>query len=428
MSKINKIVDALKKNKYDIAERILLELWRKDSHDAYINYLLGYLYNEYKNPAHSTEKAKRYFRLSIACDKPIENAFWYLAWLEKNQEHAKRILLRGLTFFPKSRGLYERLLTISSNTEKVKLFDEIIKKGIDSDSARIIMIQYYFKSSDFVLALDLIDKVQSQDKTDGMVLQLYKALCFLENKEINKALAEFQQLISQDVTNILEFAPTVLSIVAISRQGSASAENALKQFAMVPEDFQFVEPYFPGNLQLSIDYMAYILEATKFLLRLTRKKDVIARVRAIRALCIVGSEAYGYYSKTGVYKDLIFAHSVLPSVSKYTETLLELAQEKEDTFSAYNFSVELLSSFFGKELDEKADAISWAFISDSTKEIFQQIIEDFERRLKERELSAQVAIHFLSPIIVRLHKEGNYSAVQRLVNLLGDHNRRLPIG
>ena len=386
MTKINKIVDAIKKENYDIAESMLLELWRKNPRDAYINYLLGYLYDEYRNPAHSNEKAKRYFRASIACDKPIERAFYYLASLEKNQEQGKRILLRGLTFFPKSRDIYERLLNISPNSEKVRLFDEIVKKGIDSDYTRIIMIQHYFGSGDFGLALNLIDKVQSQDKTDQMVLRLYKGLCFLENKEINRALAEFQQLINQDITNFLEYAPNILSIVAISRSGSASAEDVLKLFAQVPEDFQFIEPYFPGNLQLWIDYMAYILEAIKFLLRLTRKKDVIARARAIRALCVVGSEAYRYYSKTKAYKDLVFAHSVLPSVSKYTETLLELAEEKGDTFSAYSFSIELLSSLSGKELEEKADAISWIFISDSTKDIFQRIIEDFERKLSGGEL------------------------------------------
>lgn len=324
MTKINKITDAIKKEKYDVAESMLLEMWRKNPHDAYINYLLGYIYDQYRNPAHSVEKAKRHYRASIACDKPIEHAFCYLAHLEKNQDQEKRILLRGLMFFPKSRDIYERLLYISPNNERVKLFDEIVKKGIDSDYTRIIMIRYYFESGDFGLALDLIDKVQSQDKTGQMVLRLFKGLCFLENKEINRALIEFQQLVSQDITNILEYAPNILSIVAISRQGSASTEDVLKLFAQVPEDFQFIEPYLPGKLQLWIDYVAYILEAIIFLLRLIRKKAFIARARAIRALCVVGSEAYSYYSKKKAYKDLVFAHSVLPSVSKYTETLLEL--------------------------------------------------------------------------------------------------------
>lgn len=424
MTKIRKAIEAIKKEKYETAESILRTLWQKASHDAYINYLLGYLYYEFKNPAHSDEKAKRYFRASIAGDKPIENAFLYLSCLERNKEHAKRVLIRGLTFFPNSGAIYGKLLGISANDEKAKLFEEIVEKGLDTDTSRAIMIEYYFQSNDFATAIDLIDKVQTQDKLDRMVLQLFKGICYLENKDIVHALAEFSPLINQDITNALEFAPQILSIVAFSRRGPGSTEEAFKLFAQVPEDFEFVEPYVYGNLQLWINYVAYILEATNFLLKLTRKKNLIARIRAVRALCVVGSEAYRYYPKAKAHKDLVYAHSVLPHVSKYTETLLGLAEDNGDTFSSYILCIELLSSLFGKELDEKADEFLWSFISESTQEIFQRIIDDFERRLKVGEISTQAAVRLFSPLIERLHKEQRYSAVQRLVNFLGDHNAK----
>lgn len=422
MNKIEKIIDAINKEKYQIAESMLKELWYKNSHDAYINYLLGYLYNEYRNPAHSKEKARRHFRTSISCENPVERAFFFLADLENNQDQRKRILLRGLTYFPNSRDLFESLLSILQSDEKVELFEEIVKKGIDSDNSRLMMIRHYYESGNYTMAFTLIDKVQPHDKTNQMVLRLYKGLCFLENREIGRALTEFQQLISQDITNILEYAPNILSIVAISRQGLINTDDALRLFTQMPDDFYFSEPYYPGNLPLYIYYMSYILEATKILSKLTQKKVVIARARAIRALCVIGSEAYHCYSKAKAYKDLAFAHSILPSVSKYTEALLELAEDKGDAFSYYNFSIELLSSLYGKELEEKIDDISFALLGESTKEIFQRILEDYERRLNTKELSSRVAVLLAGPIIERLHKEKNYSVVRRLVNQLGDNN------
>jgi tetratricopeptide (TPR) repeat protein len=421
MNKIDKIINAIEKEKFDIAGSMLLELWQRNTHDSYINYLLGYFYSQYRNPARSNEKAKRHFRYSISYENPIERAFYFLANLEKNQEQKKRILLRGLTFFPNSKELHESLLSILPSSEKAELFAEMAKKGIDSENAIFIMIRHHYESGNYSLALNLIDRVQPQEKTNQMVCRLFKGICLLENREISRALTEFLQLVSQDITNILEYGPNILSIVAISRQESSNKDDVIRLFSQIPEDFQFIEPYYPGDLPINIDYMAYILEATKNILKLAREKDTIARIRAVRALCVIGSEAYQYYPKAKAYKDLIYAHSILPSVSKYTESLFELAQEKEDAFSAYIFITELFAPLYGKELKEKADSISWTFISECKKEIFQRIYEDYERKLESRELSTRSVVFIVGPIIKRLHKENNYAAVRKLANKLGDN-------
>jgi hypothetical protein len=398
---------------------------KKTPNDSYLNYLLGYLYQDRNNPARSSDKAKRHFRVSIASDKPYEDSFWYLSWLENDREQAKRILQRGLTFFPNSRGFHERLLSLSSDSEKIRLYDEIVKRNLESDSSRATMIQYYFNAGEFTPAMELIDKCQTQDSTDRMVLRIFKGACILESDDPNRALTEFQQLISMDITNALEFSPYFLSIVAISRQQSPNTGEALKIFAQIPPDFQFFEPFVPGSIEIWIDYLAYILEVTNFLLGTTHNKGTVAKIRGTRALNVICNEAYGRHTKSKAYKDLVYAHSALPYVSKYSEALYELAEEKGDLFSAYSYSLELLRLSFGNASERDTEVITWAFLNDSAKETFQRIVADFERRIKARELRQQVAERFFTPIIKRLHTERDYAGVLKLVNALDSSNYSL---
>ena len=53
MPNLDEILELLDGNKFKEAEQALLELRRKDIANPGINYLLGYLYNDYKNPNHS---------------------------------------------------------------------------------------------------------------------------------------------------------------------------------------------------------------------------------------------------------------------------------------------------------------------------------------------------------------------------------------
>jgi len=162
--------------------------------------------------------------------------------------------------------------------------------------------------------------------------------------------------------------------------------------------------------------------ATGFILDVTHNKDIIAKARGLRALSVHCNEAYNHHAKSKVYRDLICAHAALPYVLKYTEALYRLAEEKGDQFSAYNYCLELLCSPSSSDHPLDSEAVSWAFLDDSGKETFLRIVDDFEQRIKARELKQQVAARFFTPIIKRLHKERNYAAVLKLVNALDGSN------
>lgn len=418
MTDVDRIVYLIKKKRYIRAESKLRALLKKTPDNSYLNYLLGYIFQDQNNPAQSLDKAKRYFRASIAGDKPYEDSFLHLSWLENNREQAKRILQRGLTFFPNSRGFRERILRLSANGEKVKLFDEIVKRNLESDTSRATMIQYYFDEGEFVLATELIDKCHPQDSTDMMVLRIIRGASILESGDPNRALTEFQQLVGLDITNTLEYVPYFLSIVAISRQESPDAAEALKIFAQIPPDFQFFEPFVPGTMQIWIDYLSYILEAAKFILGTTHNKSIVAKARGLRALIVICNEDYRRHAKTKAYRDLICAHAALSYVAKYTESLYELAEAKGDLLSAYNYCLDLLRTRFIDGSEQSPEIVTLAFLDDSNEETFHQIVGDFEKRIEGRELKQKTAACLFTPIIKRLHQENNYSAVLKLVNAL----------
>ncbi len=93
---VDKVRDFIKSEKYEKAEELLYELRREGDDLHLVFYWLGYLFDDYKNPNHSPEKAKRYFLQSLQYEKPLENAFIRLSRLINNTNHVIRILRHGL--------------------------------------------------------------------------------------------------------------------------------------------------------------------------------------------------------------------------------------------------------------------------------------------------------------------------------------------
>jgi tetratricopeptide (TPR) repeat protein len=423
MKTINEIIELFKNEKYDEAEVTLHELRRDDPKNPRINYLLGCLYDDYSNPKRSDDKAKRYFRVAAASDRPPEDAFCSLARLERNRQHAKRILFKGLKLFPHSTKLYERLLVSVANQERNSIFTEMCNKGIESEFALRLMAHTCFELGEFDKARSLIEKAQQPDEPTALTLRLFKGLCLLEQRSEEKALNEFSALIEQDVNQVLEYAPYFASIIAFLRGKPAKVKEAIDVFAQVPSDFEFCEPFLPIEWPPTIDYLRYILEATNLLLKFTRRKEVISKSRGIRSLCVFASEGFRYYSRTKVYKDLLYAHSTAPDVARYTEVLLEISAEKGDAFGVYQLSIDLLSHIYGKELEEKAEGLDLSSLRTCSEETFQRIVANLRNRLKSNSYQnvQEIAAGVFNPIVERLHKERKYELVRELVDLLGDY-------
>lgn len=419
---INEIIRLLEEAKFDKAEAALQKLRRNDPKNPRINYLLGDLYDDYRNPNGSAEKAKRCFREVIADERPPEEAFYRLARIERTSQHAKRIIIKGLIKYPKSIKLYELLLARADNQERNSIFTEMCNKGIVSDFAHRIMANTCFELGEFDRAQSFIEKAQQPNERTTLFLRLFKGLCLLEQMNEEKAIDEFSWLIEQDVNHILEYAPYFASIIAFLRGGPAKTEKAISVFAQVPNDFEFCEPFDPDNWPPEIDYLKYILEAINLLLKFTRKRDIVSKARGIRALCVIASEGFRYYSSSKTYKDLLYAHSTASDLIKYKEALLGMKNEKSDAFGVYLLSIDLLGHVSGKEFEEKAKGLDLSLLSTCPEEIFQQIIADLRNRMKKNSyLNAQeIAASVFNPIVKRLHKEGKYGLVRELVDLLGD--------
>ena len=425
MAVMKEILGLLDASKFEEAEERLKSLLRKTPRDPVANYYLGRLYGDYRNPGRSRDKSRKCFQICVAADPPLEWAFPRLARLETNARHALRILRKGAELFPDNPEILYSLLRAVPLEERAQVYEIMVEKDVTDDSSRILMARTYADLGRFGDALDLVRDLHPESETSFLALELVRASYMLELGKSGDALSKLHATIERDINHELEYAAHLISIVAYLRNGSSALHEALRVFSEIPDEFEFCPPFYPCEEAACFDYVRYLLEAVRLLLRCTRRKAIAAKARGIRALSILASESFDLHSRIKIRRDLEFAHSNTPGNVKYCLGLIKIESVDGNVFQVYRLSTDLLSSLFGDELREAAGEIHWylSLIGECSDSDFDRILRDLRNRLAEDRyrIAQGVAAGVLVPVIERLHKRKEYSSVVELVRLLGDY-------
>jgi len=402
------------------AEGALSELKKKDSWHPVTNYLLGCLYDNYKNPGKSTEKARNAFALCVRSEKPIEDAFLQLAQLESARSQSVRILRGGLRHFPNSVPIFTRLLSWTVPDEREAIFQEMVKKAIVTPDAIMTMIQTRMDKGDFKAALPLIEQIRPDSEETHIFLGMLSAFCFLETHEVHTAVQAFSALIQEDLTKSLEHAPHFGLILC--HFANNVAEKAFHVFAEIPAEGQFSCP-FHYDYGPFLGLFVYASKALHSIIRSTKDKPIIAKARGIRGLLSCAEEWESGVPRSHVISDLEFANKHLPHNTKYCEQLSRLAVEDQDYFPAYRFMLQYLRNSYGENFDEILDEADGSFLEGVPDDIFDQIINEICGVLSApgyRDVKIIVRT-FLQPITNRLFKNKKYKRVADIAD-------RVPVG
>lgn len=426
MAVMKEILELLDASKFEEAEERLKSLLRKSPNDPVANYYLGRLYDDYRNPGWSRDKARRCFQICVAADPPLEWAFPRLARLEPNARHALRILRKGAELFPDNPEILYSLLRAVPLTERPQVYEVMVEKEVADDSSVVLMAQTYADLGRFGDALGLVRDLHPESETSFLTLELVRASYMLELRESGDALSKLCATIERDINHELEYAAHFVCVVAYLRNGSSDLHAALRVFSEIPNEFEFCRPFYPCGEAACFDYMKYLLEAVRLLLRCTRRKAVAAKARGIRALSVLASESFGLHSRIKTRRDLEFAHSNTPGNVGYCCGLIEIESEDGNAFQVYRLSVDLLSSVFGDKVRETAAELDFSLVGECSDSDFDRILRDLRDRLAEDRygIAQGVAAGVLVPVIERLHERKEYSSVVELTRLLGDYYLR----
>jgi tetratricopeptide (TPR) repeat protein len=425
MAIMKEILELLDASKFEEAEERLKSLLRKSPRDPVANFFLGRLYDDYRNPGRSRDKSRKCFQICVAADPPLEWAFPRLARLETNARHALRILRKGAELFPDNPEILYSLLRAVPLKERPQVYEMMVEKDVADDSSRILMARTYADLGRFGDALDLVRDLHPESETSFLALEVVRASYMLELGKSGDALSKLGATIERDINHELEYAAHLISIVGYLRNASSDLHEALRVFSEIPDEFEFCLPFYPCEEAVCFDYMRYLLEAMRLLLRCTRRKVIAARARGIRGLSVLASKSFDLYSRIKTRKDLEFAHSNTPGNVKYCLGLIEIESVDANVFQVYRLSIDLLGSLFGDELRGVAGEIDCylSLIGECSDSDFDRILRDLRDRLAEDRhgIARGVTAGVLVPVIERLHERKEYSSVVELVRLLGDY-------
>jgi tetratricopeptide (TPR) repeat protein len=423
-SKLKEAVELLKANEFAKAEDILLSLKQDYPKDSFVNYLLGCIYEDYKNPKRDRENAKKYFIYATETEEPIEDAFVQLARLERNKKHSIRILKKGLEFFSSSEDLYFLLATYSDEGERKQIFHEIDKKGISSERIQIMKVETFFDSKEFVICIDILKNLQIQDDEGNMILKVIKGFCYLESGDFDQAKQIFQVLINDDIKQQLHYAPYFGMILTVLPEAIKEAEGILYQ---IPEGTEVTTQLIaPPNLLF--DFEKYFLDALKQVEQRTQDRIILGKIRGLRGLCLYTKASEGNRSSESdtsfeqlqkeVILDLEFANQVFPQNTEFCQRLQWIySEEKKNHFKAWEYAYQYAIN----SRDE--DYFSCEFIQEVSKTTLQKIVRDFTKKIGKDEYglhTSRISKTLLGTIIERLYKEKDYSQIVKISELFSD--------
>jgi tetratricopeptide (TPR) repeat protein len=419
MKSIRQIEQLLEDGAFSEAEEALLALKREGSAGSIPDYLLGCLYDDYKNPQRSRREAKRYFTAAIQTDDPVEEAFLQLARLERGRTHTERILKRGVQCFPRSVRLHERLLGWTAEDAREKLFLKMVGDGLASRDATALMIRTYTELKQHSKALDLIATFAPRDDNQAMMVTLLKALCLLESGDHTAAAELLTSLIESDIAQSLGYAQYFGLIICRLQQ--SKLKLALRILDDVPGEEEFHCPYDFEFGPLDRCYLRYADRAIADLLKATRSRKVVAKARGVRAL-IGGNEEFGYnLPRAKLLADLRFANKHLPSNLKYCLQLATMATEDGDCDSAHRLTVQYLrnAAWQGRDALEEVD---YSYFEAAPEAVFTAIRKQVLALLQGGDYTDMEVLPLgpCVPIIERLFKNKGYQDVVEMADAMSD--------
>ena len=186
--KLDKVLDLFNQKNYKEAEKKLLQLRRNYYDSSHVNYLLGNLYGEYDNPNKSKEKALHYYQLVIDSENPLERVFIEVIHHLSDKKQQVSILKKGLTFFPKSSEIIERLIYRLNNPESIELYDSLKDKSFLDEVSNFIILIALYEEGLFDRSIEHAQKIQVKDKDNLLLKNLIIAYCNYKLGRINDSI------------------------------------------------------------------------------------------------------------------------------------------------------------------------------------------------------------------------------------------------
>ncbi|WP_127545656.1 MULTISPECIES: hypothetical protein [Paenibacillus] len=354
----------LEEKKFEELEKYLKKMKKENYNDSSVNYYLGVLYSDYNNPKKSEETAKSYFLDVISSNHVYEYAYIYLEQIERNRNKSIRILEAGLKCFPNSLTLNKRLLYNLDNVEKENLYQKLLTAEISSNDIHVCMMNYYYSSDNFSVAIDTSKKINRQDEMDEIFIILHNAYCFYHMGEIDAASKRFVSVVDIDLKHTLNYAPHIGLILC--HLSEKNHESAFEIFAEIPNDYEI-----DVDIMLYPDYFLNFEEefndALHKLENINIDKLVLAKIRGLRGLSRSNNDNNKTEEKK-VIRDLEFARKNLKNNLTYIQKLKQFAEYSNRNFDAFKFGTYTIAHGYEKYKEEIEYEYYWSFIDKSTEE------------------------------------------------------------
>ncbi len=415
IQEVNTAMELFTQGKHSEAEKQLITLSKKYSNDpiiTLINYYLGIIYNFYLGDVGDKEKAKEYFGYVVEAENSIEEAFVELANLEKNKNHKKRVLRKGLEKFPNGNKIYESLISSSSNEERMEIFKEIDEKGISSDYILAAKAITYFEVGEFEITIKTINKMLSSTSYNKALLKLILGYAYYEAGKTQPAKRIFKKLSDDDIKHRLNFIPYFGNILCDLTLGeNKSAFHILQD---IEEDTDGDYLLIDSN-PLIYDFEKYFLKFIEKIKKNTRKKEVLAKVKGLESIHKMRD---GYLNSNKEYEktiaDLKNALQYSSSI-KLFECLYDAYVGKGDLWEAF----EIAWVYIQKSSEKDIEYRDFDFIEKANDSTFSKIISGFKKNIQKEVFDTskkKYAKTLLVAIIQRLMNEKRFEEIIEISN------------
>jgi len=402
IEKVQKLID---EDSFEEAENLLLKI-RRSQNTSYINYLLGYIHYEnissYSDFNGSKEDAIRYLNDSIDGEDPIDDGFCILADIEDSQKQAIRILRKGLVYYPNNERIYRALIKKSNNSDIPEIYKEIERKKIKSNIISFQLYKSFENQKKYDFALEQIGKIKLKKKIEIQLLDILKAFCFYELKEIPKAKKIFNRLIEEDVSHRLNYSQYIGLLLCFLEL--EELDNVIEIINELPNRLD--DPFVFIHQDLNFQFFNYlddaINQALTFLKGKKESKKAISKLRGIRAL----NQCYFGKINKRTIKDLKFARNNLKDKEMFDNELVEVFINTDQPLEGFEQDLNNTLNY-----DNYESGINY-ILENSTSNDFKKIIDSFINKIEVIDsYQKNKLIEVVKGIISKLHEEKNYSSV-----------------
>jgi tetratricopeptide (TPR) repeat protein len=396
------------------AERRIRKLLKKDPSVSRAHYLLGIIYQDWRNAKRSAEKARECFEVAVKGVDPVDDAFVRLASLENGRPQKLRVLRRGIQKCPQSPSLYTELLDWTNPEDSETLFKEMMEKRTMTVKAVRIMAANYFTLERFAESHRLFSSLTGCSRESAMIDDLLAGYCLLALNDARKALTVFEALASKGVTYRVGYAPLfglVTCYVAVGKN-----QEALTTFEEIPDDADLSPPYDEECTCIYDAYVHHVPLAMTRLLRITRSKRIVAKARGIRGL-VVSSCAGDCSSR--VIADLKAGHEMFPTNRQYCDELRKAAVQQGRWRDAYVYTSRYLWDIASRVKSSEPEDVDVSFVRNADGKDFEYMLDDMKDRLqggRQYGLPYPAAPVIFDQIIDRLCDEKKYDLVCTLAD------------